>query len=131
MMTQLPLTSIFSFCFAVLIFYLVLQVVRCRRKFRVGYGDGGHDELRHAISAHSNAIETIPLALIILLISELNAVNSVLLISASVLFLLARIIHVIGLMSSLGTSFGRTYGTLASWLFIIFLALVNLFYAFQ
>lgn len=129
MITQLPLTSIFALCFALLIFYLVLQVVRCRRKYRVGYGDGEQKALRKAISAHSNAVETIPLGLLLILVSELNAVNTQLLLILSLSLLLMRIIHVFGMMSSLGTSFGRTYGTLGTWLIIIFMAVVNVAYS--
>lgn len=126
MMTPVAVTSVFALCFSILIFYLVLQVVRCRRKYKVGYGDGKHEALSMAISAHSNAVETIPLALILMLLLELNKVSSSLIIVLGLLLLVLRIIHVAGMMSSLGSSFGRTYGTLGSWIIIILMAVLNL-----
>ncbi len=36
---------------------LGMNVSRCRMKHRVGNGDGGVAELRHAIRAHGNAVE--------------------------------------------------------------------------
>ena len=51
---------------ALLVMKFTMDVVRYRRFYRVAYGDGGYHDLKMAIRIHGNAIETIPLALLLL-----------------------------------------------------------------
>jgi len=107
----------------------MFRVVIFRKKFRVGYGDSEKEPLKMAISAHSNAVENIPLALVMMLLLELNSANSALLITFGGVLLFARIIHAKGLSQSVGVSFGRTYGTMISWISVIAMAVFNLYYS--
>lgn len=52
-----------------------LDVVRYRRHYRVAFGDGGFHDLRVAIRIHGNAVETIPLALLLLVMMEMNGAD--------------------------------------------------------
>lgn len=125
MTLTIPVTSIFALCLTLLIIYLAMQVVRNRRKYRVAYGDAENKDLCKAIAAHSNAVENIPLALLLLLMLELNQLDQLLLIAFGCALLLARIIHAFGLLKSIAVSFGRTYGTLLTWLIMIVMAALN------
>ncbi|MDH5425538.1 MAG: MAPEG family protein [Gammaproteobacteria bacterium] len=129
MIISIPVSSVFSLCFTLLIIVLAMQVVRCRKRHKVGYGDNENIELQCAMSAHSNAVENIPLALLLLILLELNGVDQIILIILGTAFLLARIIHARGLLKSVSVSFGRTYGTLFSWLILIIMAVMNVVYA--
>jgi len=126
---SLPVTAIFTFIFALFIFSLVYRVVTMRRKYKVGYGASKQDELKMAISAHSNAVENIPLGLFLLMLLEIHLANQVLLIILASVFLLARVIHAKGLNQSIGKSFGRTYGTIISWFVVIVMAALNVYYS--
>jgi len=125
MSVSLPVTSVVALILSLLIIYLALKVVSCRRKYRIGYGDAGNKELSKAISAHSNAIENIPLALLLLLLLELNKANEILLLLLGGCLVVARIVQAFGLLKSLGVSFGRTYGTMLTWILMIVMAVVN------
>lgn len=125
MLLSIPVTSVFTLCLTLLIIYLALQVVRNRKKYRIGYGDAENKDLCKAIAAHSNAVENIPLALLLLLMLEINQLNQTLLIAFGVALLLARIIHAFGLLKSITVSFGRTYGTMLTWLIMIAMAALN------
>lgn len=60
---------------ALLVMKFTLDVVRYRRFYRVAYGDGGYHDLKMAIRIHGNAIETIPLALLLLVMMEMNGAD--------------------------------------------------------
>ena len=60
---------------ALLVMKFTLDVVRYRRFYRVAYGDGGYHDLKMAIRIHGNAIETIPLALFLLVMMEMNGAD--------------------------------------------------------
>ncbi len=60
---------------ALLIMKFTLNVVRFRRQHHVAFGDGGHHDLNRAIRIHGNAVETIPLALLLLITLEMNGAD--------------------------------------------------------
>ena len=51
---------------------LSLQVVRLRRKNRVGFGDGGNDTLRCAIRAHAHFAEYVPITALMAAMLEMS-----------------------------------------------------------
>ena len=57
---------------ALLIIKLSLDVIKLRTLYRVAYGDGGFYELQTAIRVQGNAVEYIPVALLLLLVMEQN-----------------------------------------------------------
>ncbi|MGR8998916.1 MAG: MAPEG family protein [Gammaproteobacteria bacterium] len=90
-------TSIYASLAALLIVRLSLSVIKLRRKNRVSVGDGGKEELQLAIRAHSNAVEYIPIALLLLLMLELNGAPKILIHISGATLLIGRIIHAMGL----------------------------------
>ena len=131
MIHLLPVTAVFACILTLLILMLAYRVVVYRRRYRVGYGEGKKDHLKQAISAHSNAIENIPLAILLMALLEYAEVPFILLVIVACLFVLARFIHAYGLSHSIGVSFGRTYGTMLSWFLLGFMAILNVIYSFS
>jgi len=113
------ITALYAALLALLVFGLTMNVVRLRRRYQVGLGDGGHQPLACALRAHGNATETIPLVLILLALVELLGASPTALHAYGALLLIARIAHAIGLSGTPGMSFGRFYGTLATWLVLL------------
>lgn len=113
------------------VLYLVLgwQVVANRRRARVGLGTGGDTALERAIRVHGNFAEYAPLFLVLLLVAELNGAAGALLHALGLVFLVARVGHALGLSGSSGVSKGRFWGTFATWVTLLLLALVNLWLA--
>ncbi|WP_340109882.1 MAPEG family protein [Pikeienuella sp. HZG-20] len=56
---------------ALILIWLAIEVINQRRRSGVGLGDGGDEALNRAIRGHGNAVETIPIALILLVLTEM------------------------------------------------------------
>lgn len=115
------LTGLYAALCALLILALSFRIVGLRRRLRVGIGDGGDAGLSRAIRAQANAIEYIPLALLMMFIAENNGACMVFMHACGATLLLARLLHAVGLSSSAGTSFGRFVGTLLTWIVLLVL----------
>ena len=76
---------------------------------------GGHEALGRRIRVHGNAVEYLPIALLLLLAVE-NSVSSGLLVHLlGSLLVLCRLLHAFGLRMSAGTSLPRFVGTAGTW----------------
>lgn len=72
MLHMLPVTTITASLLAGLYIWIAFKVIGLRRLHSVSTGDGGHPALTMAIRAHGNLTEYVPIALILLLLGELN-----------------------------------------------------------
>jgi uncharacterized membrane protein YecN with MAPEG domain len=91
------ITSVYASLAALLIVRLSLAVIKLRRKNRVSVGDGGNEQLQLAIRTHANAVEYIPITLLLLLMLELNGAPAILIHVLGVTLLIGRILHAMGL----------------------------------
>ncbi len=111
-----PVTAFYAAAGALLVLLLAVNVARNRRSRRIGLGDGGETAMTVAIRAHANAVETVPLAIVLLLLLELNGAPAILLHALGLLLIVARVLHAQGLLQhGGGVSTGRTWGTLGTW----------------
>ena len=90
---SLPITSLTAISAAVLILALTIQVVRLRRKDGVIIGDNGDRVLAKAIRGHANATEQLPIALILMGLSELQGGATSLLWLAAAALMVGRVMH--------------------------------------
>lgn len=111
---------------ALLVMKFTLDVVRYRRFYRVAYGDGGYHDLKMAIRIHGNAIETIPLALFLLVMMEMNGADILMVHLTGLLFFISRLLHAWGLRSS--AMAGRKYGMLLTLFSLCGMVIFNLIY---
>lgn len=118
------ITMLYAGLCTLLVLVLAFRVVKARRQAQVGLGDGGHAGLQQAIRAHANAVENLPLALLLLGGIELNGFPDALVHVCGATLFLARVGHAWGLSNSGGRSRGRFYGTLTTWLIMGGLALL-------
>lgn len=123
-MTEFPIvTAVAAGLSGLLIVLLALRVVFLRRRYRIGIGADGAPELNRAVRVHGNALENLPISLILLLIAELAGVLSTTLLAVvAAVIVIARLLHAWGLSHSEGASNGRFIGTLANWLAILLLS---------
>lgn len=63
---MLPITALYASLLAALVMVLAALVVAIRKGAKIGLGDAGNQALQVRIRAHANALENIPLALILL-----------------------------------------------------------------
>ena len=113
------LTGLYAALCALLIFALSLRIALLRKRLRIGIGDGGDAGLARAIRAQANAIEYVPLVLVMLLIAENNGASAAFMHACGAGLLIARVLHAIGLSGSAGVSFGRFWGILLTWAILL------------
>jgi uncharacterized membrane protein YecN with MAPEG domain len=123
------ITSLYASLSALLIMRLTLTVIKLRRKNRISVGDGGNEELQLAIRTHANAVEYIPIALLLLLMLELNGAPKILIHLLGATLITGRIIHAIGIPAK--NLKKRVLGMQITIFLLIGLAVLNiLFWAF-
>lgn len=118
------ITLLYAGLSTLLVMLLGLRVVQWRFRYKIGLGDGGDSELQKRVRAHANAVENLPLALILLGGLELNGYSLALIHALGASLLLARIAHAWGLSHRSGTSLGRFVGTVVTWLLMIGMAVL-------
>lgn len=119
------MTGIYAALAALLVVGLARNVIRLRRQYQVALGDGGNEDLLAAIRAHANAVEYLPIGLLLLLIFELNRGPIWLLHILGGLFIIGRLIHAYGVSKAIIRY--RIIGMqITIWLLII-MAVLNLF----
>ena len=124
---MLAITGLYASILGLIILWLCYNVVKFRRGKQVDIGDGGDATgIRH-IRAQQNAVEYIPIALVLFAALEVNGGNHLLLHGIGIALVIARLIHPGGLVNGKGATFGRFYGTLITWLVILLLAGLNIF----
>lgn len=93
------ISVIYAVFSALLIIYLSFVVIKTRRKYQVSVGDGGNEELQTAQGAQSNAIEYLPISLILLFYLEYNGASNWIIHLAGIALITGRIIHAHGLLN--------------------------------
>ena len=123
---NLPVTGLYAALCGLIVVVLVFRIVGLRRKFRVGIGDGGQKPLAQAIRVHGNAVETMPIALILLATFEASGGLHWIVHSFGAALVLGRLMHMMGLSSSIGITFGRFWGMILTLTTITGLAIANI-----
>jgi uncharacterized membrane protein YecN with MAPEG domain len=122
-------TGIYAALGALLVLLLAARVSLARRRTGVGIGAGGDPELGRRIRAHGNAVESLPIALLLLLLLDLGQTPPLWLLVFGVMLIVGRVLHAIGLSRSPGVSFGRMVGTALTWGVILVMAVLLLWKA--
>lgn len=117
------ITMLYAGLCTILVVLLASRVVQWRFRHKIGIGDGGDPQLQMRVRAHANAIENMPLALLLLGGMELNGYPPALVHGLGATFFVSRAAHAWGLSHSSGISRGRLLGTLFSWLLMLAMAL--------
>jgi uncharacterized membrane protein YecN with MAPEG domain len=125
------ITGIYVALGTLLVLILAARVSLGRHGSRVGIGDGGDHELIKRIRAHANALENLPLALLLLLMLELNQTQPLWLHVFGCVLMVGRVLHAIGLSRTSGTSFGRMAGMALTWGVMLVMAVLLLWQWFM
>ncbi|MEX2519843.1 MAG: MAPEG family protein [Paracoccaceae bacterium] len=107
---------------AFILIWLTFAVIRRRGAKRVSLGSGGDAELEKAVRSHANAAETMPMALILLALTELIGAPGVVVHIAGAALAAGRLLH--GLhFNGYGPMLFRMIGMAATLMVMFFLAL--------
>ncbi len=126
-MNVLNITGLYASILAFIIIFLGYRVASLRMKHRVGLLDGGNPELTQAMRMHGNAVEWVPMVLILFACAESQQLMPIVLHSLGIMLVLARVYHSYGLHKSSGRSKGRVVGIMGTWFVTIVLAVYNIY----
>lgn len=118
-----PVTGLYAGLLVLLLLALGARVSLLRSKLGIGTGHGNDAKLARAIRVHVNAVEWILPLLLVMLVAELDGASRVFLHVCGVTFVFARIVHALGLSRTSKASPERFWGTAATWLTLLVLAL--------
>ncbi|MEX0446045.1 MAPEG family protein [Xenorhabdus sp. SGI246] len=119
-------SSLYIVLGALLVIKLSFDVIKLRTQYRVTYGDGGFYELQTAIRIHGNAVEYIPISLLLLLIMEMNGAAVWMLHICGILLLAGRLLHYYGLYHR--EFRWRRMGMGATFMSMIIMIVANIYY---
>jgi uncharacterized membrane protein YecN with MAPEG domain len=120
MTTTAPLiTGFWAGLIGLLGFLLALNVVRLRRRYGVGLGDGGKPELERAIRVFGNFAEYAVLCLVLIALLDMLSAPRLLVHGCGAALFVGRAAHAWGIAGSAGPSVGRALGMLLTWLVLL------------
>jgi uncharacterized protein len=128
-MTPIAATTLYIGLFALLMLLLKVNVGRVRASKKINLGDGNDESMQRAIRVQGNAVEDVPVVLFGLVGLGLLAAPVLLIHGLGISFLIARILHAIGLGGMAGAGVGRLIGTLMSLIVMIATAAACIWYA--
>jgi uncharacterized membrane protein YecN with MAPEG domain len=120
------ITALYGALLALIVLALGINVTVHRVKLKVALGDGGNPQMLRMIRLHGNAIEYIPLALILMALYELNGGLHWALHVIGVALIAGRLIQTAAMWGTEFPGAGRGIGQSTTWLSIAALALLNL-----
>ena len=91
--SDISITLVLTAIFGLLHVIFTLRVGNYRFKSKISLGDGGDHELRNRIRAHGNFIENVPIALLLILLNDLDGAEDNTLILMGSVLLIARLTH--------------------------------------
>lgn len=106
-----------------LVLTLAGRVMARRLSHKIGIGDGGDHEMVKRVRAHANAVEYLPLALLLLGGMELNGYPDTVIHGFGLTLLVSRLLHAWGLSRSSSASPGRFVGILFTLVLMVAMSL--------
>jgi uncharacterized protein len=122
----LSITALYARILALIIVALGINVTAHRVKLRVPLGDAGNPQMLRMIRPHGNAAEYLPLAVLLMLIYEINGGWHAALHAAGIALVAGRVLQTWGMWGTEMPGFGRGAGQSLTWLSIAALAVLNL-----
>ena len=122
------ITGLYAALCGLLAVFMAIRVSVTRGKQKVDLGDGGKEIMLRAIRVHGNAMEYIPISLILLFFLELQGSAHWFLHVCGIALLVSRLAHMQGLMQGSGLTPGRLVGAGLGWALIVVMSLDNLFH---
>lgn len=117
------ITLLYAAICTLLVLLLAVRVIAVRFRKRIGIGDGGDPDLQRRIRVHANAIEYLPLALLLLGGMELNGYPNSVIHGFGITLVISRLLHAWGLSRSTGASPGRFAGVLLTLVLMVAMSL--------
>jgi uncharacterized protein len=102
------------------------RIMRMRAKLEVMAGDGGEKDLNVAVRIQGNFIEYVPMALLLILITEAEGYPAAAIHGLCLSLVLARLAHIHGMMQKSAAGKGRRLGAMLTFMVIIVASLMSM-----
>lgn len=123
---SVAVTSIYASLLAILLLILSAFVSKNRLRAHVSVGAGGDTALENAMRAQGNFVEYVPLAVLLLLLAELQGGQTWLLHAFGLTLLAGRLLHAWGITRENNVNNARKIGVSMTWLMLLAVAVYNL-----
>ena len=120
------ITALYAGVLALLLIALAINVTVNRNKLKVSLGDGGNAQMLRMTRLHGNAVEYLPIGVVLMALYELDGGIALALHVAGIALIVGRVLYVLGMWSTAEAGFGRIAGMSLTWLTIAALAVLNL-----
>lgn len=110
------ITPLYAGLFGLLYVYLSRRLVILRNQHGGKMQERDHTEMTAAVRAHTNIVEYVPIALLMMLLVEIQDTSRWIVHALGLLLVLARILHLIGIHEPSGASPRRKVATKLTWL---------------
>jgi uncharacterized membrane protein YecN with MAPEG domain len=121
----ISITAFYAGILGLIIVALGINVTMHRVKLSVPLGDGGKPQMLRMIRLHGNAAEYVPLAILLMLIYEINGGWPTALHIIGIALVVGRLLQTWGMWGTDMPGFGRGTGQSLTWLSIAALAVLN------
>ncbi len=119
-------TALYAVLLTLVMLWLSIEVIKQRRKNQVAHADGGIESLQVARSAQSNAMDYIPITVILMALLEFNGANVWLIHVIGIAFVIGRIVHGKSILAR--SLKGRKQGMYLTFASMVSLVVLNLAY---
>lgn len=92
-MSTLAATAIYAGLNALILVWLSFEIIARRRARTISIGDGGDAKLAKLMRGHANAVETIPIALLLMMLAEMMGAPGAALHTAGIALTAGRMMH--------------------------------------
>jgi uncharacterized protein len=123
--SEYPITLLAASVLGLIYFGLCYNVVQHRIK-EIKQVNFDQETLDRMVRVQCNFIEYVPIILILLALLENAGAHYYILLGIAVAIIVGRILHAWGLSSQAGSSFGRYYGTVLTWLALLTASITGL-----
>ena len=123
-------TPLYAGLLALLLILLSVRVIHARRGQKVSLGDGGNPVMLRIIRGHSNFVEYVPLALLLMAILEISRHSIYVLHALGILLVMGRLLHGYALSFTEHSRFGRMAGATLTFAVLLVEAVLCLYQAF-
>lgn len=93
---SVPITSFYAALAALILLVLSARVIARRMKTRISVGDGTDKELEKRMRVQANCVEYTPIAILLMLIAELQGSPAVALHVLGLMLVVGRVMHAVG-----------------------------------
>lgn len=111
---SIPISTLYAAVLGLMFIPFTAYVGAYRAKTNILLMDGGDPEMARRMRAQANFVETVPLAVILLIVMELNGAGSTWLYSLGSILVVARFMHYVTMVTNPANAIPRALGMMGT-----------------